>query len=100
MRGHPLAPSIVPRRQRRALMTFRRFSNLFRVSAAVLAVMGALCPAFHAQTLSAQVSPDQSLLPQGPLLGAPMPFVEAAPPVVITPSNVTLSNLSLEHKFW
>ena len=61
----------------------------------MLAVIGALCPAFQAQTLPAQVSPDQAFLGQGPLPDAPTPFVEAAPPFVITPSN-----LSLEHKFW
>jgi hypothetical protein len=35
------------------------------------------------------------LLAQGQLPDAPIPFVEAAPPVIITPSN-----LSVEHEFW
>ena len=70
-------------------MTFRRFSNLFRLSATVL-VLAPLCPTLHAQAL-----PAQAFLSSAPFPDAPTPFVEAAPPVVITPSN-----LSLEHKFW
>jgi len=70
-------------------MTLRRFSNLFPLSAAVL-VIGALCPALHAQTL-----PDQTFLSSAPLPETPTSFIEAAPPVVITPSHG-----SGEHKFW
>jgi hypothetical protein len=62
---------------------------------ATVLVIGALCPALRAQTLPAQASPDYALLAQGQLPDAPIPFVEAAPPVIITPSN-----LSVEHEFW
>ena len=37
----------------------------------------------------------QALLASAPLPDAPTPFVEAAPPVTVTPSR-----LSTEHKFW
>ena len=70
-------------------MTFRRFSNLFRSSATAL-VIGALCPALHAQTL-----PDQAFLSSAPLPDAPTPFVEASASAVIAASNG-----GVEHKFW
>jgi hypothetical protein len=70
-------------------MTFRRFILVLRLSAAMLAVTGALCPVLHAQAA------DQTLLAQGPLPDAPTPFVEAASPAFVTPSIG-----SSEHKFW
>jgi hypothetical protein len=70
-------------------MTFRRFILVLRLSAVVLLVTGAFCPALHAQAL------DQTLLAQGPLPDAPTPFVEAASPAFVTPSIG-----SSEHKFW
>ncbi len=66
-------------------MTFRRFSEFFRLSAVVLVVIGAFHPTLHAQ----------ALLASAPLPDAPTPFVEAASPIVITPSRV-----SAEHRFW
>jgi len=70
-------------------MTFRRFIVALRLSAAVLVVTGALCPALHAQVL------DKTLLAEGPLPDAPTPFVEAASPAFVTPSIG-----SSEHRFW
>jgi hypothetical protein len=69
-------------------MSFRRFSNLFRLSATVL-VLAPLCPSLHAQAL-----PAQAFLSSAPFPDAPTPFVEAAP-VAIAPTN-----LNTEHKFW
>ena len=69
-------------------MAFRRLFDFFRLSSVTLLVAGALCPALHAQ------APDKTLLALGPLPDAPTPFVEAAPPVVLTPSN-----LGVEHRF-
>ena len=66
-------------------MTFRRLFEFFRLSAAMLVVISAFHRALHAQ----------ALLASSPLPDAPTPFVEAASPVVITPSSV-----SAEHKFW
>jgi hypothetical protein len=73
MRGHRLASFRVLRRQRRALVTFRKFSNLFPSTATVL-VIGAPSPALQAQTLPASALPDHALLVQGRLPGAPTPF--------------------------
>jgi len=69
----PASPSRVLRRQRRALVTFRRFSNLFPSTATAL-VIGALSPALHAQTLPASALPDHVLLAQGPLPAALTPL--------------------------
>lgn len=66
-------------------MTFRRLFEFFRLSAVVLVVIGAFHPTLHAQ----------ALLASAPLPDAPTPFVEAASPMVITPSRV-----SAEHRFW
>jgi hypothetical protein len=66
-------------------MTFRRLFEFFRLSPVVLVLSVASCPALHAQ----------ALLASAPLPDAPTPFVEAAPPVFITPSHV-----SVEHRFW
>ncbi len=71
-------------------MTFSRFFALFRLSPVVLAASMTLCPA-----VSAQAPHDQVLLAQGPLPDAPTPAVEAASPVVITPTIT-----SSEHKFF
>lgn len=70
-------------------MTLRRFSNLFRLTATVL-VLAPLCPSLHAQEL-----PAQAYLSSAPFPDAPIPFVEATPPVLIAPTN-----LNTEHKFW
>ena len=85
-------------------MTFRKFMQFFQAGAMVLVVTGALCPALRAQALPdhnllahdllAPSLPGQGLPGQGPLPDAPTPFVEAAAPVVIIPSNLS------EHKFW
>lgn len=66
-------------------MTSRKFSNSFLFSALILLVSAAFCPALNAQ----------ALLTSAPLLDAPTPFVEAAPPVTTTPSH-----FNPEHKFW
>ena len=42
---------------------------------------------------------DQGSIEHGSLPDAPAPFVEAAPPVILTPSSVTPSNLGAEHRF-
>lgn len=78
-------------------MRFHRLLAFFHI-AIVLVVTGALCPAVHAQ-----VVPARDLLAQGPLPDAPTPFVEAAPPVVFSPSSGAsnlATNLGAEHKFW
>lgn len=59
-------------------MTSRRSSNFF--SAIVLMVSGAVCPALFAQ---------------GPVPDTPIPAVEPASPIVITPLSVPG-----EHRFW
>ena len=61
-------------------MTSRRFSELFRSSAAVLVASCIFCPALFAQ---------------GPLPDAPVPSVEPAPAVVVAPAREFG-----EHKFW
>ena len=62
-------------------MTFRKFSELFRLTATVLLVC--VCPLLHAQAPFASADPD-----------APTPFVEGQP-VSIAPSIV-----NSEHGFW
>ena len=66
-------------------MTSRKFFPLFRLSAAVLAVCGALCPSVLAQTLLARHHvPD-----------APVPFVEAS-----TSLASTRPSIAEQHRFW
>ncbi|MGC1448816.1 MAG: hypothetical protein WA830_02150 [Candidatus Sulfotelmatobacter sp.] len=71
-------------------MTFRRFLEIFRMSALALVVAVAL-----GQVVHGQAPLDHALLASGPLPEAPTPSVEAAPPVVVTPSLV-----GSEHQFW
>src|SRR5271169_2624441 len=76
-------------------MTSRILRRHFLCTALTLIAVSAFCPAVRAQTLLDRGSPDQGAMDQGFLPDAPTPFVEAAPPVVLTP---TPSNLSTEHK--
>ncbi len=69
-------------------MAFRRLFEFFRLSSVALLVAGVLGPALHAQ------APDKTLLALGSLPDAPTPFVEATPPVVLTPSS-----FGVEHRF-
>ena len=73
---------------RRALMTFRKFSEFLTLSATVWEVCAALGPSLSAQTFL-----DQAFLAKGPAVDAPTPFVEAPTPAVIRPSGD-------EHRFW
>jgi hypothetical protein len=75
-------------------MTSRRFSRYFLCTALTLVAISAFCPAVRAQALVDRTSLDQAVLDQGSVPDAPTSFVEAAPPVALTPSN-----LSTEHKF-
>src|ERR1039457_3868703 len=67
-------------------MTFRKFSEFFRLSASVLLVGGA-CPAVHGQ----------ALLASAPAPDAPAPFVEAPPPSL---EQAVRSSVSEEPRFW
>ena len=85
-------------------MTSRRLCRHFLCTALTLTAISAFCPAVRAQTLLDRSSRDSgavdhATMDQGSLPDAPAPFVEAAPPVVLTPSSVTPTSLGTEHKF-
>jgi hypothetical protein len=71
-------------------MTFRTFSELVTLSAALLALGAALCSPLSAQTVS-----NQALLAQGPAVDAPTPFVEASTPAAAGPAS-----MGVQHRFW